>query len=185
MQDGGPIFSPAAPQSPHWPVIRKIPPSSPSRCRLQGPQRLSTFSLHRPPVRARPVSPPRAPSIVPTLLRASPKMHRLTSGENCPHPRSALPAFHNTQNPWKSVPIVSVCLFSKSLISSANSELFISCLLQMLRKRPWVHPAQLRGPGELLSGREEAGHLPLLFPAPNTSPLRDKTVSPIPPAVWR
>lgn len=161
----------------HWPVTRKHPASPPSRCRLQGPQRLSTpqseqNSLDGPGSSA--LLGPRASGPHKSMFPL--RQYRLMFGET--HSPST------TQDPLEICPIVLVGLFPRNLISSANSGLYISCLLQT-PKAALGHPTQHRGPGELLTSKEEASRLPFMFSAHNPSPVHDKTLSPVPSMVWR
>lgn len=164
----GPVSSPTAPPVTAPACHQEIFHLLPSRCRLEGPRHWPTSqSLQTSREDTSPSAPP-APSTGPGQLHASPKRHHLTFGENCPHPHSAFPVLHTIQNPLEISSRHFVCLSSKRVISSAHSERAISC--EMPRKKLWAHPAQLRGPGELQTSPEDAGHPPLLFAAP-THPL--------------
>lgn len=163
----GPISSPTAPSVTAPPITRKFSTSSPQDADWRVHNTGLPLSLQTSREDASPSAPP-APSTGPGQLHVSPKRHHLTFGENCPHPHSAFPVLHTIPNPLEISSRHFVCLSSKRVISSAHSEHVISC--EMPRNKLWAHPAQLRGPGELRTGQEDAGHPPLLFVAP-THPL--------------
>lgn len=171
----GPISSPTAPSRSQHPLSPGNFPPLPLKTQTGGSTTLAYLCLCRLQMNASPSAPPAPLALGQGSFMTFPLKASATFGENCPHPHSAFPVLHTIPNPLEISSRHFVCLSSKEVISSAHSEHVISC--EMPRNSGHTQP-QLRGPGELRTGQEDAGHPPLLFVAPTHPSPRNKQVIP-------
>lgn len=166
---GSHFLSHKRPRSPAPPITRKFS-TSPQRRRLGGSTTLAPLSLqtsreerahqHRQhpalgqgsfmfPLKGITLHLEKTASPIPTLLSRSSPSHEPST--------NLFPSF---------------CL---SLLQESNflCTLRARHLCEMPRNKLWAHPAPLRGPGELRTGQEDAGHPPLLLPQPIPSPRQN------------